>query len=268
MQTTAFDSSAGTYDNEFTHTPIGQLQRNLVRYYLNSVLQKNQVLDVLEINCGTGEDAIWLSSLGYKVSACDASGKMIESAKIKTHNTNNLVIDFKKVAFNQLESEYKFQQFDFIFSNFGGLNCINSTELKTCLNSLEKLLKPGGKIVLVLLAPSCLWERFYFFVKGKFTLINRRSTRDVVQAHLGGGVYQPTFFYSSQTLEKLLPEKLELIDRKPIGFFVPPSYLQPFFTRKNQLLNLLGRLDSQVKNWSWLSNYADHYLIHLENKIN
>lgn len=268
MQTTAFDSSAADYDSEFTNTSIGHIQRIEVRRYTNSILNKNRALEVLEINCGTGEDAIWLSSLGYKVWACDASSKMIERAKTKAGARQTLGIDFREVAFSCLESEYAMRKYDFIFSNFGGLNCINSIELQTCLKSLQNLLKPGGKAVLVLMAPNCLWEKFYFLVKGKFNLINRRLSKGTVQAHLGHGVYQSTFFYSSQTLESLLPNKLELVCRKPIGFFVPPSYLQPFFSKKSWLLNLLAQMDTQVKNYAWLCNYADHYLLHLENKIN
>src|SRR6185436_3926462 len=78
----AFDGAACAYDEEFTNTPIGRLQRSRVQHFLKRSLHKNS-LSILEINCGTGEDAIWLTKNGHEVVATDASEKMIDVVKRK-----------------------------------------------------------------------------------------------------------------------------------------------------------------------------------------
>lgn len=49
-----------------------------------------------------------------------------------------------------------------------------------------------------------------------------------------------------------------------VGFFVPPSYLNPFFLKKKLLLKLFCALDKVFCNFKWTANYADHYIIHLK----
>ena len=73
-----FDSSATTYDSDFTFSEIGKLQRNRVHVFLAKNILNQNKLSVLEINCGTGEDALWLAERGCDVIATDASSKMIE----------------------------------------------------------------------------------------------------------------------------------------------------------------------------------------------
>ena len=53
-----FDASATTYDTSFTNTEIGRLQRRRVYKYLNRYLNTSEPLNILELNCGTGEDAL------------------------------------------------------------------------------------------------------------------------------------------------------------------------------------------------------------------
>jgi ubiquinone/menaquinone biosynthesis C-methylase UbiE len=67
----AFDSIADQYDDIFTHSLIGRAQRDVVWDALKKTFRPGE--RVLEINCGTGEDALFLSKMGVSVHACDAS---------------------------------------------------------------------------------------------------------------------------------------------------------------------------------------------------
>ncbi|NNJ54292.1 MAG: class I SAM-dependent methyltransferase, partial [Ignavibacteriaceae bacterium] len=69
----AFDSVAENYDATFTQTKIGKAQREIVWGYLESVLIDKDNLKILELNCGTGEDAVWFSKKGHTVLATDVS---------------------------------------------------------------------------------------------------------------------------------------------------------------------------------------------------
>src|SRR5215217_6336226 len=141
----AFDLAASSYDEEFTHSMIGMLQRERVHLFLKKALRAAQ-LKILEINCGSGEDAIWLARHGNEVIATDASPKMIEIVKEKISlNHFGKKIETKVCSFDDLRSNFKNEQFDFIFSNFGGLNCVSSEQLEKLSEDFASLLKPHGK---------------------------------------------------------------------------------------------------------------------------
>src|SRR5579883_1611474 len=77
----AFDAIAREYDRIFTHSLLGRAQRSLVHEALQGHFRAGQY--VLDLNCGTGEDALHLASQGMSVVACDASRGMIEAAQKK-----------------------------------------------------------------------------------------------------------------------------------------------------------------------------------------
>ena len=93
MQSTAvFDILAQNYDADFTSSAIGRLQRNRVWSYLNPIIKEaGRPLKILEINCGTGDDAIQLATMGHRVIATDSSAGMIEKAKEKIGISYGLV---------------------------------------------------------------------------------------------------------------------------------------------------------------------------------
>ena len=78
-----FDIASAQYDTAFTFSKIGKAQRKMVFKYLNPILTQRQKLSILELNCGTGEDAIRFAQLGHHVLATDISEGMINVAKAK-----------------------------------------------------------------------------------------------------------------------------------------------------------------------------------------
>lgn len=259
-----FDSSASQYDSDFTHTEIGKIQRDFVYNFLNRRILTKKSLSVLEINCGTGEDALWLAKNGHSVLATDASAKMIEVAKQKSNAITSTTLHFEQAAFSELKTKFSNQKFDLVFSNFGGLNCVNNLELKQLLDDFYGLLNPNGKLVLVIMGRKCAWERLYFLLKGNSKSAFRRMSQDAIAANLGNGIVQPTFYFSPSEIKSLAEQKFQHLNTKPIGFFIPPSYLEKFFSNKKILLQFLFQLEKLFGQFSFLSNYADHYLIYLK----
>ncbi|MEJ0029488.1 MAG: class I SAM-dependent methyltransferase [Bacteroidota bacterium] len=90
---------------------------------------------MLELNSGTGIDATYFTSKGHSVLATDLSDGMISELKRKKIETRQL--SYENV--NQIN-----EQFDYIFSNFGGLNCID--DLGKVTKHLPALLKPRGYV--------------------------------------------------------------------------------------------------------------------------
>ena len=67
----AFDDLAREYDAEFTTTALGSVLRAMVwKRYEHCFAGREHLL---EIGCGTGEDAVHLARRGYRVLATDAS---------------------------------------------------------------------------------------------------------------------------------------------------------------------------------------------------
>ncbi|WP_299211997.1 class I SAM-dependent methyltransferase [uncultured Aquimarina sp.] len=260
----SFDIAAVTYDSTFTHSKIGELQRNLVYHYLAEILPSNQDLDILEINCGTGHDAIWLANQGHRVIATDISSEMVSIAKSKRHSKNKN-LEFRQLDINKLETFNSEHSFDLIFSDFGGLNCLSPNQLRHFFIAAEKKLKPNGSIIGVIMPKQCLMENIYFMMKGKFKQAFRRNTSNVVIANVDGGEVN-TWYYNPKDIKKASTKLFNTNKLKPIGLWIPPSYLESFFRNKLGVLKILSSLDMLFRRFTFLSKYSDHYLISLVKK--
>ncbi|MCF6128458.1 methyltransferase domain-containing protein [Flavobacterium sp. AS60] len=252
----SFDKVAVNYDSTFTNSEIGKLQRNSVYKQLSK--QLDSIQNVLEINCGTGEDAIWFAKQNYNVTATDISPKMIEVAKSKAN------LNFKTADINSIASIFESEKFDLIFSNFGGLNCLSKSELEKFFVNGDSILSEKGKLALVIMPKNTLWEQFYFLAKARFSSIFRRK-KEFVLADVDGEKVA-TYYYNPKDIVNLAEANFEIVATKPIGFFVPPSYLEPFFKNKKGLLGFLNSFENRIKNWQFLSKYADHYIIILQKR--
>ena len=261
-----FDVSAPNYDAEFTTSAIGKMQREQVYFALQVNKLVKSKSKILEINCGTGEDAIWLANHGHSVLATDASEEMIRVAKQKASGLNKLDLQFQQAEFSALNTKYSTQKFDLIFSNFGGLNCVNKTVFKQLMEDFYSLLNPDGKLIFVIMGRKCFWERMYFLFKGNNKKAFRRMSQSAISAELGNGAKQNTFYFSPSEIRSIAEPNFKLLSTKPIGLFVPPSYLNKFFLNKKYLLLFLFQMEKLFSPFSFLSDYADHYLIYLKKK--
>ncbi len=261
----AFDHIANKYDDSFTNSIVGKAQRNLVWNYLQQSFNHLYDLNVLELNCGTGEDAKWMAKKGAKIIATDVSIEMLNIGKTKAIQGNNK-IEFLQLDMLELTEQIKNKQFNLIFSNFGGLNCISKIQLQTLLHQLQSMLTKNGKIILVIMPSFCLWETIFFLFKLQLMNAFRRLNKNSVIATLNTKTTVNTWYYSSLTIKKILPQHLKVSSIKPVGFFIPPSYLNNFFTKRPNLFAWLIKLENKVSGLSFLSNLADHYYIEIEKK--
>ncbi|MDI1257442.1 MAG: class I SAM-dependent methyltransferase [Flavobacterium sp.] len=250
----SFDTAAAAYDSTFTHSIIGKLQRKYVYRHFLKVLDGKQ-LNILEINCGTGEDAIWLAKNGHFVTATDISEKMIAAAKHKNFAQN---IHFEVTDINKI-TDFGNEKFDLVFSNFGGLNCLSKPEFGQFFKNISTVLNEKGKLVLVIMPKNTLWEQFYFLMKGNFKKIFRRKkTLNIANVD---GENVPTYYHNPKETVTLAAQHFEILTKYPIGFFIPPSYLEPFLKNRKWLSNFLDWFENTVTNFGFLSKYADHYCI-------
>ncbi len=260
----AFDAYAADYDSAFTHSQIGRLQRAQVWKALLPYLEKPK--RILEVNCGTGVDALWLAEQGHDVVATDISPAMIKICQKKLQaQTPSGKIDFQVSDFAQLAELSSSGPYDLIFSNFGGLNCIDANATRAFSQQCSKLLKPGGLLFLIYISKSCLWERLYFRYQGEKQKSRRRQVSGPVVSDVEGKNVQ-VWYYLLEEIQVLYSESFLCIDQFPIGLFVPPSYLEPWFIKRPKLLRGLGRLDKWFRRKRW-ADYGDHIGLVMEKKV-
>jgi len=247
-----FDIASSQYDTNFTFSNIGKAQRRMVFKYLKPIVNETKKLSILELNCGTGEDAIRFAKLDHTVLATDISEGMIKVAKAKTNSKN---LTFRTLDINSINENTFSTTFDFIFSNFGGFNCLSKTELDLFFKKAAKLLNPGGKIVLIIMPKHCLWERLYFTIKGDFKNAKRRNTESNITANVEG-VAVKTCYYNPEEIVSLTASQY---DTNTI------SYLENSFLAKKPFMIIFKSIDAIIIGSYW-AKYADHFLIELTKK--
>ena len=135
---TAFNKQAAVFDKIYSANTIIRYKRKRVRDHVEQYIKANS--KILELNAGTGEDAIYFAQQGHFVHATDISDEMQNqlSEKIKQAQLENK-ISCELRSFTDLENLNNKGPYDLIFSNFAGLNCTN--DLAKSVNSFSSLLK-------------------------------------------------------------------------------------------------------------------------------
>ena len=261
----AFDFLAPGYDTSFSRSNTGLQQRMAGRRRLGEFLSGKGQLRILEINCGTGDDALWLGSLGHEVIATDQSETMIREARQKAALSGENQVDFRVCRFGDLEETFRGSRFDLIFSNFAGLNCVSPEELSRLGPQFDGLLQPDGRFVAVLFGKYCWMEAFYFLSKTDIRNAFRRWGLREVPVRLGEAVFQPVYYYPVSHFVRMLGG-FRLVEKYPVGLFIPPSYLEGFVQRHQGLFRLLIKLEKIMGRFRAGSELADHVYIHLKKK--
>ncbi len=262
---TPFDAVAHDYDATFTETATGRMQRARVWATIPSLSRVNSN-SALELNCGTGTDALWLARQGYRVLATDISPKMVAVTQAKlqaaglSEQAEAAVLDLRNLSVASLLRAGLQEPPALIFSNFGGLNCVSPADLQAFGKKMPDLLAPGGRFVAVVMGRFCWQESLYFLWKGRWRTAFRRRWRGAVAARLDECTTVPTWYYTPQEFCRFFPE-LEVEMLRPVGFWLPPSYLDAAFGRWPRLLRWLDWAERKCERVAMLAGASDHFLV-------
>ena len=97
-----------------------------------------------------------LASLGFRVHATDVAPGML--AAISEKAPDPLLagrLSLEERSFDDLGG-VDGAPYDLVFSNLGGLNCTD--DIDAVAEGMQRVLKPRGAVVLVLMPPVCPWE--------------------------------------------------------------------------------------------------------------
>lgn len=285
-----FDTAAASYDRSFTERPVARLLREAVREHLLEAFRPGT--QVLELGCGTGEDAVMLARHGIRVTAVDASRAMLEVArkKVTDADVGDRVelrwLDVAQGALPPAPVDGRFDggrgtanpRFDGAFSNFGALNCVE--DRRKVAEGLARRLRPGAPALLVVMGPFCPWEMAWHLgrLRPGTALRRLRPGREARVGESTGQSEDPppregdprprvrVWYPTPRRLAADFRPWFRRRDTRGLGVVLPPPGLSPVVEARAGLRRRLAAWDRRLGRrfpGTWLN---DHYLLHLERR--
>lgn len=252
-----FDDLASSYDECFTRSILGTRMRSAVWRRLDRAFPSGS--RVLELGCGTGEDAVHLARRGVRVVATDPATAMVREARAKADAAGVGEFVTTRVLDAARLDEVADEPFDGAFSDFGALNCL--ADLLPVSTGLARLVRPGGRVLLCLLGRYVPWEWGWFLARGRRDAAFRRLGRGGVEWR-GLRVFYPPL----RDLERTFAPSFRRTGARAVGALVPPSYAEPWAARHPRLLGALDALERRLEAIPPFPSLADHVLLELERR--
>jgi SAM-dependent methyltransferase len=193
----AFDRHSSVYDERFSRPILGESIRNEVWQIADSELAVAR--RILDLGCGTGEDAIHYARRGAHVTAVDLSPGMLNRSKAKAaalgFSSSIDCVVAEMTAFSAAAGA-----FDGVISNFGALNCIE--DLSFLRRLCEASLRPGSALVLITMGYFYPLETALFLFKADPRRAFRRLGRSCEVAIEGARL--PVYYHSIGSMRRML----------------------------------------------------------------
>jgi ubiquinone/menaquinone biosynthesis C-methylase UbiE len=240
---------------------VGRAQRRVVCGAADKLFRAGQ--RILEINCGTGADALHLARCGVKVVACDSSPRMVAVGRRLLEGAGvQASVDLRVLATEDIAQLQAEGPFDGVLSNFGGLNCVEN--LAPVARDLARLAKPGGKALLCVFGRHCLWEMAWYLAHADLRKAFRRFGSGGTVADLGGGTSIRVYYHSVRQLKRLFSPHFRLERRQGVGVTVPPSYLEFLTARLTKTFQVAADIDHWLGRAPLIRGLGDHIMLTFE----
>jgi len=256
---TYWDAAAETYVRDFTGTSIGETRRYAVWRRLEKIFSPGQKL--LELNCGTGIDAVHLAQRGIQLVSCDISFRMIELARQLAVSTNTSdLIEFRVLPNEEIGSLEGENVFDGAFSNFCGLNCVQ--DLPAVARELARLVRPGAPILLCIMGRFVPWEIAWFMARGEPGKALRRLRGNEFRSSEPGSIciQRP----SVKEMARIMSPAFRLRRWSGVGIAVPPTYTESRMRYFPHVIEGLAGIDRLIGGLPAFRRMADCVLLEFE----
>jgi SAM-dependent methyltransferase len=223
---------------------------------------------VLEIGCGTGEEALFLASRGVSVLATDAAEGMVEVVRTKLAVSDGAgragdvtprVLAARDIG--ELVGEYGRGSFSGAYSSFGPLNC--EPDLRPVAGALAELVRPGGKVVISLLNRYCAWETVWHLARLQPRAAFRRwggHAEATVRASWGEERV-PVYYWSPGAVERLFRPRFATVRRMALTWALPPPYLEKLVKHRPRTFRLLERMERGLASRWPFNSAGDHVVL-------
>ncbi|HEX8599816.1 MAG TPA: class I SAM-dependent methyltransferase [Chloroflexia bacterium] len=268
----AFSQYAPYYDAEQHGNVIARWTRARNLHVLRGTFGPGE--RVLEIGCGTGEEALYLAARGVEVLATDPAEGMIEVVRAKVAvptwdgksrgAVTPQVLAAHEIA--RLLTEYGRASFAGAYSSFGPLNC--EPDLRPVVSALADLVQPRGKVVISLLNRYCAWETLWHLVKLQPQTAFRRwggYAEATVRAQWGDQRI-PVYYWTPGAVEHLFSQHFVTTRRTALTWAIPPPYLERLVKGRARLFRRLARAELRLGHRWPFNALGDHVILEMERK--
>lgn len=249
----AFDAAAEEYDRTWESLPGTARLRRIVHTLLDRVFPAG--CSVLELNAGTGTDAIRLAERGVHVLATDAAPGMVERIREKAA-ARHVTLRTRVLRLDE-PGPLNGEVFDGVFSNMGGINCLQ--DLAPTARALGAHVRPGGAFLLGFMPSFSLWESAAFLLRGDPTGAFRRRVRTGVTVRVGGHPVT-TWYHSAGAVIRAFAPGFDPVQIIGLNVVSPPpgSARMAGHTR---LVSVLDAADDVLGRVPPFNRAGDHTLI-------
>jgi SAM-dependent methyltransferase len=263
----AFDVIASNYDA--TYGPGANQVMAWMRAENLSLLQATFYpgFQLLEIGCGTGDEAIALAQHGCRVTATDISPAMVNITREKAESAGlSDRISAISLPAARLQELGPAKPFDGAYASFGSLNC--EPDLAGLADALASLLSPGAFFICSFMPRFSLFETIWFMAHGRPAEAFRRRKPGWQQANIGtqgsGSVEVPVRYLSTGDLTERFSSSFELRQAISLGLVLPPPYLNELYRNYRRFWDRLVPLEHRLRgSWPW-KQFGDHIVLKMQ----
>jgi SAM-dependent methyltransferase len=259
----AFDRVAGDYD--VTYGTGGNAAMTWMRAENLAFLARTfpPGSHLVEIGCGTGEEAVALAGGGRRVVATDISPRMaaVTRRKALAADLGDRVHALALPA-GEVGALRPARALDGAYASFGALNC--ESDLAQVGRGLAGLIKPDGLFVTSIMGRTCLFEMLWYLLRGRPRRAVRRMTRGWVMAPVAGEegreVTVPTRYLSAGQMARAIAPDWRVESVWALPLLMPPPYAASLLDRYPSLFARLESWDRRLRRrWPW--RYGGDHLV-------
>lgn len=250
----AFSLTAEKYDRfAEDHPNLTRMREKVYSHVLRHVRPGGTIL---ELNAGSGTDAVRLAQAGFRVHATDIAPGMLSRLREKVERLHlGDRITVQECSFTALD-QIRGGPFDAVFSDLGGLNC--AADLRPVALAVAGLLRPGGTVIWVVMPPICPWELAALFV-GRPRFAFRRLRRGGTTAHLEGRTFKVHYFTPRQVARAFGP-RFSPLALEGLSVFAPPAESKNLAKRAPRAYAALCWLDDRLARRAPFSAWGDFFI--------
>ena len=255
----AYDELAARYDRIPVENRINGYMRRVSRARILGAFPPGS--RILEIGCGTGDEALALASRGATVVALDASPEMVRIARQKAAERGlEDRATFLPAEARDLPhlAESLGAPFDGGYASF---SLAYEPDLAPVARGLDALLRPGAAFLASVPSRLCLVEFALALGTAHPAFAGRRLQPG--QGHKVGAHLVPIRTYTPRTFAEAMGPHFSLRRVEALPAVVPPPYMNRVYARLDGVADLLERVDTALRTRAPFRSLGDHFLAEL-----
>ena len=253
----AFSRKAPLYDAfGEDHENLARMRRKVYDHISALVAPGSHLL---ELNAGTGLDATAMVQRGYRVHATDLSPGMVAAIEQKVaQNGLQDRLTIQQCSFTELD-RVTAGPFEAIYSNSGGLNCID--DLAAVTRHLPPLLKSGGIVTCVVMPRICPWE--LALALKDWRVGTRRLRPGGVLANVEGVRFM-TYYFSARQVRRAFGPRFRRVKLEGLSVLTPTADNKTFARNHPHLFHWLARLDEWLATKRPFNGWGDFFILSMK----